>query len=140
MSYNSFYGGEKGTSFVIVKNYPDVPTMCEDFRKGESFTEVNYDEYVIINTANKNHADNGKVFRRGYDYNSGRTISYYKIMDSNTGAEIINGYSRLDPNDESTWTEHSYLSGVTTDRDDIDAGGAVYVGTIVGPAGRAPML
>lgn len=52
---------------------------------------MHYDEHVMINTVNKNDPDNGKVYRRGYDF-------------TNT------------------------------------MGGAEYIGTIVGPAGKAPML
>jgi len=90
MSNGSFYGGRKGKSFIIIKSYPDIASMVLDFSKGGGFTEVNYDEYVIINTLNKNHPDNGKVFRRGYDYNSDRTISGYRAYDEND-VEIIGG-------------------------------------------------
>jgi hypothetical protein len=89
MSNGSFYGGRKGKSFIIIKSYPDIASMVLDFSKGGGFTEVNYDEYVIINTLNKNHPDNGKIFRRGYDYNSGRTITAWQAYDKNTGKEII---------------------------------------------------
>ena len=105
---NSFYGGRRGASFVIVKNYLDIVTMTADFARGNDFTEVNYDEYVIINNPNKNHPDNGKIFRRGYDYNSNRTIEAY-----------------------------NNASGPSTT---IEAHGAEYIGTIVGPAGKAPLL
>lgn len=87
----SFYGGRSGFSFIIVKQYASIEEMINDFKKGPNFTEVHYDEHVLINTENKNDPDNGKIFRRGYNY-----------TDEN--------------------------------------GGAIYVGTIVGPAGRAPML
>jgi hypothetical protein len=92
MNYGSFYGGRKGTSFVIVKSYPDIISMTQDFMKGGNFAEVKYDEYVLINTFNKNHPDNGKLFRRGYDYNSNRTISAYRAYrDAALTDEIING-------------------------------------------------
>lgn len=87
----SFYGGKAGFSFIIVKSFSSVAEMVENFQKGPEYTAVHYDEHVLINTENKNDPDNGKVYRRGYDY---------------------------------------------TD----DLGGAVYIGSIVGPAGRAPML
>ena len=103
---NSFYGGRRGASFVIVKNYQDIPTMVADFARGNDFTEVNYDEYVIINNPNKNHPDNGKLFRRGYDYNSDRKIA-------------ING---------------------NNSSEEVEAHGAEYIGTIIGPAGKAPLL
>lgn len=87
----SFYGGKPGFSFIIVKSFSSVAEMVENFKKGPTYSAVHYDEHVLINTENKNDPDNGKVFRRGYDYTN-------------------------------------------------EMGGAVYIGTIVGPAGRAPML
>ena len=90
MEYSSFYGGRKGASFVIVKNFPDIPSMVAKFILGNSYTEVNYDEYVIINTVNKNHPDNGKIFKRGYDYNGSRKITAYRAYNINN-IEIING-------------------------------------------------
>lgn len=88
---DSFYGGKQGFSFVIVENYPSIEEMVTNFKLGANYTVVHYDEYVLINTENKNDPDNGKIFRRGYNY--------------------IN-----------------------------ELGGAIYIGTIVGPAGKAPML
>ena len=128
MEYNSFYGGRRGASFVIVKAYPDIPSMATDFRQGGSFITVNYDEYVIINTVNKNHPDNGKIFRRGYDYNSGRVINAWRAFNRSTGQEIING------------TAEEYAVARYEQDTDYDSGGAIYVGTIVGPAGKAPMI
>ena len=65
--------------------------MVNNFKKGPNYTAVHYDEHVMINTVNKNDPDNGKIYRRGYDFNN-------------------------------------------------SLGGAEFVGTIVGPAGRAPMV
>lgn len=88
---DSFYGGRPGFSFIIVLNYASVDEMVECFKQGPDYTTVHFDEHILINTENKNDPDNGKIYRRGYDYSN-------------------------------------------------DMGGAVYVGTIVGPAGRAPLL
>lgn len=126
MSNGSFYGGRKGSSFIIVKNYPDIRSMTIDFAKGSNFLEVKYDEYVLINTVNKNHPDNGKLFRRGYDYSSSRKISAHLTFDKQN-KEIING------------TQNQYLSA-TYKVEDIDAGGAIYIGSIVGPAGISPFM
>jgi hypothetical protein len=82
---NSFYGGRRGASFIIVKNYLDVLSMVTDFSRGNDFTEVKFDEYVIINNPNKNHPDNGKIFRRGYDYNSDRTLSAITLLVDGDG-------------------------------------------------------
>lgn len=87
----SFYGGRPGNSFTIVASFPNVQTMVEQFKQGPAYTEVHYDEHVIINTEDKNNPTNGQIYRRGYDYNN-------------------------------------------------DMGGAELIGTIVGPAGKAPML
>lgn len=87
----SFYGGRPGNSFIIIANYDSIEDMVTNFKKGPNYTDVHFDEYVIINTVNKNNPDNGKIYKRGYDFNN-------------------------------------------------EMGGAEYVGTIVGPAGKAPML
>lgn len=87
----SFYGGRPGNSFIIITTYRSIADMVAKFKQGPSYTAVHYDEHVMINTVNKNDPDNGRVYRRGYDF-------------TNT------------------------------------MGGAEYIGTIVGPAGKAPML
>ena len=84
MEYASFYGGRRGHSFVIVKNYPDIPSMVSDFTSGGSFTEVNFDEYVIINTVSKNHPDNGKIFSIE-NYN----IKEEKDLNKNNGKTVM---------------------------------------------------
>jgi len=50
----SFYGGRPGNSFVIVKAFSSVDEMNTNFALGPNYTEVRYDEHVIINTENKN--------------------------------------------------------------------------------------
>ena len=69
MEYNSFYGGRRGASFIIVKKYASIAEMTAAFSQGGDYKTVNYGEYVLINTENKNNPDNGKVYRRGYGYN-----------------------------------------------------------------------
>ena len=68
--YNSFYGGRRGASFVIVKKFASISDMVVAFSQGGSYKTVNYDEYVLIDTVSKNDTDNGKIFRRGYEYNN----------------------------------------------------------------------
>ena len=87
----SFYGGRPGNSFVIITTYESVADMVSNFKLGPDYSAVHYDEHVMINTVNKNDPDNGKIYRRGYDFNN-------------------------------------------------EMGGAEYIGTVVGPAGKAPML
>ena len=111
---NSFYGGKQGNSFIISKSYTSIAEMAESFGKNKSDCPVNFDEYVLINTINKNNPENGQIFRRGYDYNDDkRTITSFHPTKNND-----NPYETKQ----------------------IAANGAVYIGTIVGPAGRAPIF
>lgn len=87
----SFYGGQPGSSFIIITTYRSIADMIAKFKLGSEYTAVHFDQHVMINTVNKNDPDNGKVYRRGYDFNN-------------------------------------------------NMGGAEFVGTIVGPAGHAPMV
>ena len=87
----SFYGGQPGSSFIIITTYRSIADMIAKFKLGSEYTAVHFDQHVMINTVNKNDPDNGKIYRRGYDFNN-------------------------------------------------DMGGAEFVGTIVGPAGHAPMI
>lgn len=65
--------GPGGMSIAIPKEYAEGMVQC--FAKGGSSTsEVNYGEYVLIDTRTginePNHIDNGKIFRRGMDYDN----------------------------------------------------------------------
>ncbi len=64
----SFYGGRPGNSFIIITTYRSIKDMVNQFKKGPDYTAVHYDEYVMINTDNKNDPDNGKIYRRGYNF------------------------------------------------------------------------
>lgn len=70
---DSLYGGHEGASFVIKASFSSVDEMKQRFSQGSNFTEVWYHEYCLISTKNKNHPDNGKVFRRGLDYQNPQT-------------------------------------------------------------------
>ena len=111
--------------------------MTKDFAKGNSFKDVAFDEYVLINNPNTNHPDNGKIFRRGYDYNSDRMLNSIGIL-----------YKKVDNNwvkyevDELTEEKYTNLSS-ESDKfiiESVQAKGAEYIGCIIGPAGKAPLL
>lgn len=91
MAIESFYGGKQGFSFIISKSFSSINEMVSFFSKGTSYTEVKFNEYAIINAVNKADQDNGKIYRRGYDFSN-------------------------------------------------NLGGAVYIGTMVGSPGSAPLL
>ena len=80
---NSFYGGKPGNSFKIVQNFETIAAMKAAFQQGANYTDVHYDEYVIINTNGTSDQDNGKVFRRGYDlhneYGGGEYVGQIKF-------------------------------------------------------------
>ena len=65
----SFYGGRPGNAFVIVTTFRSVSDMIDAFSQGPNYTDVHYDEYVMINTVNRDNPDNGKIYRRGYNFN-----------------------------------------------------------------------
>ena len=53
----SFYGGRPGASFVIVKSFISIAEMIANFKQGPNYTDVHFDEYVLINTENKANAE-----------------------------------------------------------------------------------
>lgn len=42
--------------------------MIAAFRQGANYTDVDFNEYVIISTADLGNEDNGKIYKRGYEY------------------------------------------------------------------------
>lgn len=87
----SFYGGRPGASFVIVKSFVTVAEMIASFKQGPNYTDVHFDEYILIDTANKADIDNGKIYRRGYDYSNtlGGAIYVGKISGPPGPAPIL---------------------------------------------------
>ena len=68
MSFESFYGGRRGASFIIARTFASKEEMIAEFQKGSVYKEVKFDEYVLINSDNKAYPENGNVYKRGYDY------------------------------------------------------------------------
>lgn len=66
--------------------------MVQAFSQGGSYTEVNYDEYVIIDSFNKNDSNNGKIYRRGYDITDslGGALYIGQIVGPKGGAPYMN--------------------------------------------------
>ena len=65
---DSFYGGKQGVSFVLRTSFPSIDAMVRTFQQGPAYTDVWYGEYCLIDTPNKNLKDNGKIYRRGLEY------------------------------------------------------------------------
>jgi hypothetical protein len=128
MNNNSFYGGRDGRSMVIAKNYLTVEDMLKDFSGLESINPaepasgnvpgktglgVNFGDYVIIETINRNNPENGRIFRRNFNFNDTR-------------------------NKVESW----HLNAATNiyERKMYPCYGAEYISQIVGPSGNAPHL
>ena len=150
----SFYGGKQGRTYKLVQHYDSVQQMVELFQQGGSYNEVNYGEYVVIDTiVNNNHygnPENGIIYRRGLNYteifnpnnmpvNAEGTISkedldgqtqekrYYNLGYDDQGNEILIFDDQKFRSTFSTFVQNP-------------GGGAQYVGQIVGPQGQAPEL
>ena len=84
---DSFYGGKPGISFVLKAAFPSVEDMIKAFKGGPNYTECWDNEYCIIDTINKNHKDNGKIYRRGMNYqnNMGGAVYVGQIVGPSSG-------------------------------------------------------
>lgn len=65
---DSLYGSQPAVSFVLKATFTSEAEMIDAFAQGPSFRDVWYDEYCIIDTPNKNNKENGRIYKRGYDY------------------------------------------------------------------------
>ena len=123
---NSFYGGKQGRTYHIVARYNSVQQMVTQFQRGGDYTEVNYGQYVIIDTigeeGGRSNPQNGLLFRRGFNYN--------QVLNSNEpqlSSYQISGTQQYDYEAfQSAWFEWVQNAG----------GGAEYIGQIVGPKGQ----
>ena len=67
---DSLYGGRPGAPFVLKASFKTIDDMKQEFGKGPAYTGVWYNEYCIIDTENKDHRDNGKIYQRTPDYSN----------------------------------------------------------------------
>lgn len=108
MAY-SFYGGKEGRTYNLVAHYNSIHDMVDAFSGGGSYTDVGYNEYVIINTYSKSNKENGIIYRRGLNYqepfnpnNLDLTNNTIALDDFTKNEVILKGvigqqYSSLDP-------------------------------------------
>lgn len=133
---SSFYGGKQGRSYRIVEHYDNIATMVEHFGLGNGYTDVGYDEYVIIDTIinnnEKSNPENGLLYRRGYNYNE---APFYE-----DGAETVHNAEIAYQQAIGTADEQNKYNDYITKRQNYyqkPGAGAIYVGQIVGPQGDA---
>ncbi len=89
---DSIYGGQPGVSFVLKENFSTYDEMVAAFKQGASYTNVWYGEYCLISSKNKNHPDNGKIYKRGLDYQNSTTggaIYLGCIVGSSSGTPFV---------------------------------------------------
>lgn len=84
---NTLYGGPTGSSMVIKASYKSVQAMVDAFKNGPTYTVCGYGEYCIVDTPNKNSAENGLIFQRGVNYNDkqGGAIRIGQIVGPSSG-------------------------------------------------------
>lgn len=111
---DSLYGGHPATEFSIKASFKSVAEMIASFKNGPDYTDVWYNEYCIIDTPNKNDADNGKLYRRGFNYqnNMGGAIEVAQIVGPSSGtpyfslgniSQVISISEETIPNDKYTY-------------------------------------
>lgn len=126
----SFYGGKQGRTYNIVKRYDSVEDMLNCFKQGGNYTEVNYGEYVLIDTVlnegKNSDPENGLLFRRGFNYTEEKNPKRVKPIRSD--------FKQNDIIDEEAW-QVAWSDYVLN----LDYG-AIYVGQIVGPEGSIPEI
>lgn len=84
---DSFYGGKQGVDFVIKCAFKSYDDMVAAFKRGAEYPDVWYGEYCLIDTPNKNHKDNGKIYQRGMNYSAenGGAIYIGQIVGPSSG-------------------------------------------------------
>lgn len=84
---DSFYGGKQGVSIVLKARFQSVDEMIKAFKGGGNYTNVWYGELCIIDTPNKNDKDNGKIYKRGLDYQNsmGGAVYIGQIVGPSSG-------------------------------------------------------
>ena len=141
MSGYSFYGGKEGRTYNLVAHYDSVADMTTLFSQGGSYTDVNYNEYVIIDTIindnNKTSPENGLLYRRGLNYTEEVKTA------PNINDEKYHEIKTVIVDQETTTIEEFKQEVYEADfKNYIKApgGGAIYVGQIVGPTGDSPSI
>lgn len=97
---DSFYGGHEGVSFLLRASFDSYDSMVAAFQGGSNYTDVWFDEYCIIDTPNKNDPDNGKIYKRGLNY-----------QDQTTGGAIYLGQI-VGPSSGTPWFQMTTIPDV----------------------------
>lgn len=74
---DSFYGGKPGSPFIIKASFKTVAEMKTEFCKGPAYKDVWFGEYCIIDAVSNNSYDNGKIYRRTFNYQDEAACAEY---------------------------------------------------------------
>lgn len=74
---DSFYGGKPGSPFILKAAFETTQAMREAFMRGPEYKDVWYGEYCIIDSVSNNSYDNGKIYRRTFNYNDKDACAEY---------------------------------------------------------------
>lgn len=101
---DTFYGGQPGISFILKSRFDSIDDMIAAFKRGDSYTDVWYSEFVLIDTPNKNDVDNGKLYQRGLDYTNDMGGAIYKgqIVGASSGTPFMQLNTIKEVQDKST--------------------------------------
>lgn len=129
---NSFYGGKPGASLIIVKHFNTYDEMVNKFKEGDKYTEVQYDQYVIIGKDDPNKQ--GNIYRRGYlttdNYNEGGAEFVLNITGPAGSMSELNfvPYNTISNTEEIKYDENNpfaetlYIGEFTIDNEDLVPG------------------
>lgn len=127
---SSFYGGKQGRTYHIVARFDSIADMVAAFANGGAYTQVNYGQYVLIDTIlnenRKSDPQNGLIYRRGFDYQD--DPSNHVKPNQNDYKDEQNNLKKEEW--QSAWSSWVQQPGA----------GAIYVGQIVGPQGDTPEI
>ena len=110
---DSLYGGQQGVSFVISNSFKSVSDMVTAFKKGSDYKDVWYNEYCLIDTPNKNDADNGKIYKRGLNYmnSNGGALYLGQIVGPSSGTPYVQvgTLASVDDKSKEALVDNSYM-------------------------------
>lgn len=109
---DSMYGSHAGVSFVLSNAFSSYENMVKAFKQGPTYKTVWYGQYAILDTPNKNDADNGKIYRRGLDYSNANGGAEYigQIVGPSSGTPYfqMTGIAEVEAKGTEVLEENSY--------------------------------
>lgn len=120
----------------------EMKGMVNEFQKGGAYTGVNYGQYVLIDTVKcfgKSNKQNGLLFRRGFNYSQAASTKPLPDDVKNNVKIYYDTSTNQAGQTEEIFNSDKYQAAWANWVENV-GGGAIYVGQIVGPEGRATQL